>query len=152
MSDRRARIGADEAGDAGVAEQVQHPRAVCAGLQTLLQPRPVGGLFRKDRQMAKGGEAAVKPDPVPAHRPGVSRLGAKPPVAGLVLIGGIEHRIGRGPGVGVQARRPKALGFGANQPIGAAAFQLLAVAAVDQAIVRPAARAHDDRARGDDGF
>ena len=40
--------GADQAGDAGVAEQVQDARLAGEAAHALVQPGPVGGLLREE--------------------------------------------------------------------------------------------------------
>ncbi len=152
MGHRRAGGGRDQAGDAGIAEQVQDARRRRRGAQRLVEPFPVGRLLGKEGQMAKGGETPVEAHVAPLQRPGLGRLAGKAPAAGLVLIGGVEHRVGRRPDRLGLARTPQALRLRPHDAIGAVTLQLLPIAAVDQAVVGPAGGAQHDRRRGQDGM
>ncbi len=136
MGDVGAGGGADQAGHAGIAEQVQHPHAG-AGEGALAQPGPVGRLFRKKGQVAKAGEAGGEGHVAPSQRPFLARLPLEAPASGFFLVSGIEHRVGVVPRRRVQARRPQALGLGAHDAIGPVTLQLAAIAAVDQGVVVP---------------
>ena len=58
MGDRGAGGGADQAGDPGVAEQVQDARRFRLGADGGVQPGPVGRLLGEEAQVAERGEAA----------------------------------------------------------------------------------------------
>ena len=141
MGDLGPRCGAGQAGDAGVAEQVQDPGAA-PGLRQVADPRvqplPVGGLLGEEGQVSERGEPAGEPHVAPGQRKGVDRLAREPPASGLVLVVGIEHGVGAVEGLRI-ARRPQALRLGPDDGVATIALQLPAIAAVQQGIVGPGA-------------
>ncbi len=128
MGHRRARRRADQAGDAGITKQVQYLGLAFCGAHLLVQPGPVGGLLGEEGQVAEGGEAGLEAHVLPGQRPGVLRLLAEPPAAGVLLVGGIKHRIGVGPDILAERGRPQALRFGPHDGISAVALQLAPIA------------------------
>lgn len=143
MSDFGPRCRAGQGRNAGIAEQVENfwcataRWAACAHISKLeVQPLPVRCLLGKERQMPEWREAPGEPHIAPGQREGVDGLAAETPASGLVLVVRIEHGVGTGEGVWI-ARRPPALRLGPHHGVGTIAFQLLAVPAVQQGIVRP---------------
>ncbi len=98
--------------------------------------------------MAEVGELALELHALPRQREGRDLAGLEPPVAGLVLVRGVEYRVRAVPVRGGQARRPQALRFGPHHAVAAVALELAAMAGVDQRIVRPGPGAHDDALLG----
>src|SRR5690606_20782270 len=99
---------------------------------------PVRGLLRKHADMAEGGEAAEIVYAVMLHRPGLAerRLRKAPAAhAFLVRVAG-EDGVGAVPFAFRQRAPPDRLSFGPDDAVGAVLLQLLAVAAVEQRIVR----------------
>ncbi len=142
MGHRRAARRGDEARDAGIAEEIENPRTRRPFGERVRQPRPVGGLFRKDSEMAKGRQARFESDVAPRHGPGLGRrTTAKTPASLIILVRALEHGVGHVPAHLVQGWRPQALGLGPDDLDGAVAFKLAPAASVVERIVIPGGRA-----------
>ena len=137
--------GAGQAGDAGIAEQVEDPRArpvpafLDQGANAPVQPVPVGRLFGEEGQVAERGETAGEADVAPGEGEILDRATGEAPAAVVILVLRIEHGIGAGEGLGV-ARRPETLRFWPDHGEAAITLQLAPVAAVQQGVVGPAPR------------
>jgi hypothetical protein len=151
VGDARPGGGADKAGHAGIAKQVEDARLILARFDGGLLPRPVGGLFREEGQVTEGSEASVEFDAVIAQGPLLVRAAAERPAAAiLILVFGVENRVGLVPQVGI-FRRPPALRLWPNDQIVAIAFEFQPLAGVNQGIVAPRQGAQGQGRRADVG-
>src|SRR5690606_31503557 len=94
VCDLRAGRRADQACDAGVAEQVENFQRPSGGANAGLQPGPVRRLLWKEGQVPEGREPPVEANFAPSQRPCLWRIFRKAPPPGfLVAPGGIENRV-----------------------------------------------------------
>src|SRR5690606_2717973 len=84
-------------------------------------------------------------------RPGLVMLALEAPAAGVLLVGRVEGRVRARPGGRIQPWAPHALRFGPHHAIGTVAFELSAIAGIQEFVVGPTARAHHARGLGDVG-
>ena len=109
MGDLGAAARERERGQAGVAEQHQHPRALAAGLQAVDQPGPVGGLLGEDADVAERAAGAVEaqPERLVAHLPAIGHRSVEGPLAVAALGRDLEAPVGLAPAVGRQPAAPE---------------------------------------------
>ncbi len=148
MGDLGAGLCCHQAGDAGIAKQVQHARIITPGDGFLL-PGPVGGLLGEEGEMTEVGEAAVEFGLLPAQLPLFGRLAREAPVAFIILTLRIENGVGLIPQLRV-FRRPPALRFRTNNEVISIALQLPAVAGIDEGVISPRFGAQGGWCVGDD--
>ncbi len=141
--------GRDQAGDAGVAEQVQEPDGPLGGADLLVDPTPVGRLLGEEAQVPEWSEAAEEAHLAPGQGELRLQRDGKAPAAAILLAVGIKGRLGGRPLVLRQARGPQALGLGPHHAEAAVALELAAAPGVEQLVIRPAGGAHDARRLGE---
>ena len=131
MDQSRAGVGQRQCADAGVAKQVEDVGVVRQGAHRVPLRRHVG----EEAQVAEGGQAGVEADLAARHWPAARNRSMLDPAPAAILVrSGDEGRVGV---PFVQRRSPHRLRIGADDRHGSIAFELLPVAAVDQAPIGP---------------
>ena len=133
MRHRRALGRQGERADAGIAEQVQH---LIAFTHPFAHPRPLRCHVGKESQVAERRVLREQQHFLPPYMPPATRHVAREvPLASAVLVRRADEIAVRRPAV--RCRSPHRLGFGPYEAEAAVAFELAAMARIDEPVIRP---------------